>query len=235
MEKLLSKHLVRFLIGHTSYIMALFTIVVLLVYPIFSWQLVEFAKREVKNLAYGVQEIVHYNIDEFEILSTMDLDGDYPLDNELYNKHVRHLYFVHQIYGNVQTYSFVADTESTVKFIGSSGANEEMGAPFGYIYESKKGYLVEAVRGGSFLHPEVPYTDEWGTWITYYVPLYSGDDIVGAIGVDYDMARLDDLKVGLFLGILTPILLIYVLLGCMFIGVRLYITYWSNQHADRSA
>jgi hypothetical protein len=234
MEKLLSKHLVRFLVGHTSYIMALFTVIILLVYPIFSWQLTEFAKSEVEQIAYGVQTIVEYDIDEFIHLSMLELASEYPLDNELYSKHVRHLTFVHEIYGNVQTYSFIADTESSVKFIGSSGALDGDGAPFGYIYESDKGYLTKAASGEAFLHPEVPYTDDWGTWITYYVPLYDEGYVVGAIGVDYDMERLADLRIGLFIGILTPILLIYVLLGCMFVGVRLYIKYWSNQHANRN-
>lgn len=44
--------------------------------------------------------------------------------------------------------------------------------------------LEAAFLQGTTLADDVPFTDEWGTHVSAYSPIYCGDEIVGAVGVD---------------------------------------------------
>jgi hypothetical protein len=83
--------------------------------------------------------------------------------------------------------TFVLDSE-----YGRNDFDEPL---IGYIYEHQEQEIYEAVYEayhGSITHTENFYTDEWGTYISSFVPLYSSDgEIVGVVGVDMSKDLID--------------------------------------------
>ncbi len=71
--------------------------------------------------------------------------------------------------------------DGTVIFVVDSDTEEP--AAIGDECEMTDG-LEKAFSEGDVYADEEPFTDEWGTHISAYSPVYIGDEIVGAVGID---------------------------------------------------
>jgi methyl-accepting chemotaxis protein len=105
-----------------------------------------------------------------------------------YREHVEWLATVEYIEPRAYVYTYVAGPEpNTVVFIGSgSAANTQRefdGAEFLQYYEPTT-RIAEGLN--QLTVSDTPYEDDWGSWITGYMPVSNSlDEPVTAIGVDF--------------------------------------------------
>ncbi|MCR5320834.1 MAG: methyl-accepting chemotaxis protein [Lachnospiraceae bacterium] len=95
---------------------------------------------------------------------------------------------------------------------GLDGQYEDASA-IGDVFEDTE---VLPAFSGQVVSSSKPYTDEWGTHITSYSPIYSGNKIVGAIGVDVSLASVQEQTASLVVTI-SIICLIVILLSSLFV------------------
>src|SRR6185312_12718404 len=54
-------------------------------------------------------------------------------------------------------------------------------------YPDATAYLKKALHEGRAVVEDKPYSDEWGTFLSAYAPIYNGrQEMVGIVGVDID-------------------------------------------------
>uniref|UniRef100_UPI00351C42C1 PDC sensor domain-containing protein n=1 Tax=Methanomethylovorans sp. TaxID=2758717 RepID=UPI00351C42C1 len=94
--------------------------------------------------------------------------------------------------GDIITYVYIIrlDEEGNARFIVDADylTDGVIDVYAGQLYEDAP---IEDIKNG-LVAPYVsadPYTDEWGTFMTGYAPIYdSGGNIAGVLGVDFDIA-----------------------------------------------
>lgn len=113
-------------------------------------------------------------------------NGYYPerVEGSLYWEHVEWLGAIGDLDPQVRLYTYVKGEEpGEVISIGSSGAvwDPPAGWPFcwRYLPETR---IYEGLSGRVDVWE--PYSDDFGEWITTYMPIVHEDEVVGAIGVD---------------------------------------------------
>lgn len=108
-------------------------------------------------------------------------------------------------------YTMQADEQEQVSFVVDADTSED-GADIGEPYEEASDEMFLAAKGEVVAEKE-PTTDEWGTFISAYAPIYdSNEEIVGFVGVDCEISILYESLKEVFI----YIILISVL--CLLIG-----------------
>jgi len=79
--------------------------------------------------------------------------------------------------------------DGTVVFVVDSDTEEP--AAIGDECEMTDGLKKAFSEGKTFADNE-PFTDEWGTHVSAYSPIYDGNEIVGAVGVDISASWIDE-------------------------------------------
>ncbi len=126
-------------------------------------------------------------------------NGYYPYENELYMEHVLWLDTIGKLNPNARLYSYVkGDAPGEVIGIGSSGALWDEPAGFKFC----QSYTSETTRIYDGLSQRVdvwkPYADEFGQWITTYMPIIDDSGtVVGALGVDILASYVREVQVGI--------------------------------------
>jgi len=114
-------------------------------------------------------------------------------DDPRYQRQIEWLQHVHEVQPQAWPYTYVkGDEEAEVVFLVDLWAhyNAEKALPFQYAYVSSEGTQGNAYRGLNGLvkknNLEI-YEDDWGEWISAYVPVTNSQgERVGAIGVDFE-------------------------------------------------
>ena len=96
------------------------------------------------------------------------LKESYLLTDFLYSTGVEYIYTIRYRADGSMEYS--VDSQFEPAMIGDDFTDDE----------------AEPALSGTVVSNSEPYTDEWGTHLSSYVPIYDGDTVVGAVGVDSD-------------------------------------------------
>jgi PAS domain S-box-containing protein len=81
---------------------------------------------------------------------------------------------------------FIVDSETDYDHNGKFEGEREQRTPIGKVYDEADPGLEKAFQGETNFDEEV-ITDEWGTWVSAFVPLHAPDGKVeGVLGVDFD-------------------------------------------------
>lgn len=111
------------------------------------------------------------------VFATIEVEGE---DSEAYQSILEDLILFRDNAGIEFIYTVRPDSAQTAVFVVDSDPDEP--ALVGDEFEWSESTV--AAFGGAVLADEVPYTDEWGTHLTAYAPIYDGTSIVGAAAVD---------------------------------------------------
>lgn len=106
------------------------------------------------------------------------------------------LNLVHQSNPRAFPYTYVSPEEGLVEFIVSMGAVEDpaIGAPFRTPYEPQPPSVILEGLVEETLSKNV-IVDEWGAWVSGFVPIYNSDnEIVAAVGIDYEASDIIELQ-----------------------------------------
>lgn len=105
-------------------------------------------------------------------------------------------------------YSFSKDKDNNVFFVVDTDLNES--ASFGEEYDSDE--CMEKAFEGKAIADDKVSSDEWGTYLSAFAPIYDNGSVVGIVGVDVDYSSVDkELKsIGLF--ILGICFVVYIML-----------------------
>lgn len=120
------------------------------------------------------------------------INGKEDTENEAFMQVYKKLDELRGDNGEIITYLYVLrlDEEGNARFI-VDGAYLTDGAIDVYADQLYEDAPIEDIRKGSAA-PHVsdePYTDEWGTFMTGYAPIYdSSGNVAGVLGVDFDIA-----------------------------------------------
>lgn len=124
-------------------------------------------------------------------------NGYFPKNNLLFQKHMGWLKTVSQLDLNRSIYTYIPGPEpGSVIMISSSWyyTNPEVSFKFCQLYEAPT--LYKSLTGR--IDVWEPYHDEYGDWISTYVPLYDADGVVvGGVGVDVPASLIVDIERGL--------------------------------------
>ncbi|MEY2754064.1 MAG: hypothetical protein RJB65_422 [Actinomycetota bacterium] len=147
--------------------------------------------------------------------TTATAESEWPTDPR-YWEHVNELVRIRSLDLQASPYTYAVDDDGNLRFVGSWGA---IGYPVAGVDPPDGARLLQLVdevvspetagyfSDGLSTPTEQPsYTDQYGTWISAYTPLY-GDDgsVVGAVGVDYEASYVDDVR-SRSIAILYPVL-----------------------------
>ena len=147
----------------------------------------------------------------------------YP-DSPLYLRAAQSLYTVFELIPDSQPYSYFRDpSDGRLYFAASAGALTDplQGVPYRVpVDEIVRPATYERMEQGLTQTTDEPaYTDDYGSWISTYSPILDESGAtVGAVGVDYPLAYLDEVKQGVqrqlypVLGVSYLVLLALVLL-----------------------
>lgn len=93
-------------------------------------------------------------------------------------------------------YIYTLREESPNKFIFVVDSDPDEPASIGDECETTDA-LITTFSDGATMADDEPFTDEWGTHISAYSPVYDGNEIIGAVGVDISANWIDEQMVGL--------------------------------------
>jgi len=120
--------------------------------------------------------------------------------SNVYQGLVRHIDRVRELYGFVYIYYVQIDDRGTPRFIFST---DDIGLFYhadvdDYLlvaYEDAPPELMEAYKSGNFTITKTPYTDEYGTFVSGYLPVvsYSGTT-AGVLGLDLDLSYIQSIE-----------------------------------------
>ncbi|MDE1046645.1 MAG: HAMP domain-containing protein [Candidatus Nanopelagicales bacterium] len=188
---------------------------------------------QLDSTAVGAASVI--NADDFEeLVSTVPPVIDpssssglgYP-DNPLYLASAQSLMNVHKTVAESQPYTFFRDdTNGEIFFATSYGylADPQFGVQFKVPLDSiASDELTYGLmqRGLTELTNQPAYTDEYGSWISAYAPILNDQgDSVGAIGIDFPLAYVDQVRNDVLRTVIPVLLVVYFLL----LGVVLLIS-----------
>lgn len=133
-----------------------------------------------------------------------DASSTWPTDPR-YWKHVAELVRIRSLDPQASPYTFMRDEDGALRFVGSWGAtgyplagvDQPDGVRLGqYVGDVVPDETVEYLSQGLSAQTAQPvYTDEFGTWISAYTPLFDDDGaLVGGLGVDYEASYVDQIR-----------------------------------------
>jgi len=106
------------------------------------------------------------------------------------------LHLIHQSNPRAFVYTYLSHEPGVVEFIVSMGAvmDPVAGAPFRAPYEPGPESVILAGLNEETLSTSV-VQDDWGAWVSGFVPIYnSEDEVVAALGVDYQANDIIELQ-----------------------------------------
>jgi len=136
--------------------------------------------------------------------TTATADSEYPTD-PLYWQHVNEMADIRRTNPEASTYSYFLAPDGQMRFAGSWGAlgYPQMGTdpPDGgrflqevtaWVYGETVDYFRQGLDRTTF---QPAYRDNLGSWVSVYTPITAADGrILGAIGVDYQMSYVDQVR-----------------------------------------
>ncbi|HTX91954.1 MAG TPA: HAMP domain-containing protein [Anaerolineales bacterium] len=121
-------------------------------------------------------------------------------DDPRYQKLMDQLQLIHDIEPRAWPYLFVkAPGERNITYIADLWARYDpsKATPFMFTKSSKRSYngLTELTLRLDSKNQFVPYSDQWGSWISAYRPILdSNGQIAGAIGIDFEAGYVDQVQ-----------------------------------------
>jgi two-component system chemotaxis sensor kinase CheA len=79
--------------------------------------------------------------------------------------------------------------------------------------------LDEAYHGGSFQISETPYTDDYGTFVSAYLPIIKDGNVIGVLGADFELSTVRDFQFKAFLALSLSILAAIATAGLLTLNV----------------
>ncbi|MDR3172300.1 MAG: methyl-accepting chemotaxis protein [Treponema sp.] len=80
--------------------------------------------------------------------------------------------------------------------------------------EINRAYITKAI-----VITQKPYSDEWGTFVSAYMPVFKDGKVVGILGADYDVSFVKNLEREALLALFAALVLAVLLSGILAIGV----------------
>lgn len=131
-------------------------------------------------------------------------DSEWPTDVRYWD-HVNELVRIRSLDTQASPYTYTIDADGTMRFVGSWGAigypEPSVDPPNGVRLLQAVDEVVPAETIGYFTNGldaptmQPSYTDDYGTWISAYTPLYdAAGTVIGAIGVDYEASYVNDVR-----------------------------------------
>jgi hypothetical protein len=155
-------------------------------------------------------------------------------DTEVFQQLTDQLWNIQKLHPHV-TFLYVfrlVDGELTFVLDSEYGRNDFDEPLIGFVYDHPRQEIYDAFRG-SITHTDGFYTDEWGTYISSFVPLYSSDgEIVGIVGVDMSKDIVDPITVALIDDLISTVSAVF-LLVLIAIGAGMYALVISNKQYSR--
>jgi HAMP domain-containing protein len=137
-------------------------------------------------------------------------------DDPRYFRQLEWLQKVHNIDPRAWPYTYVRGTNpNEVIFITDLWVryNPSKAAPFDWPYVSKTGASYRGLEGLSQKDNLNPYQDQFGTWISAYMPVKNAlGENVGAIGVDFEANYVDEVRQNTQKNLLAAFVIAYVIL-----------------------
>jgi hypothetical protein len=128
-----------------------------------------------------------------------DENGYYPENNPLYMAHENWLHEVQQVVPQTRIYTYIKGVEpGEVIAIGSTGyfRSPRGGFRFCQRYTSTSSRIFDGLT--TRVDAWTPYTDNYGSWITTYMPILDdGGNKIGAIGMDISANYVDEVRNGI--------------------------------------
>ena len=175
------------------------------------------------------------NVPDLQSLLTQVPDYDpknpYPRDNNLYGKFNSELNHIRELVPEARPYIYVLDPrDDTLRWVATWDAVDQQSTT-SVPYRGLVSDVVDADRvahmkeGLQQTVDQSAYTDANGSWIATYSPITGPDGtVVGAIGIDYPLAYLEEVRAGA-IRVVAPILVVgYVLLLVLVLVVSTWLT-----------
>ena len=143
--------------------------------------------KQIKDNAQNISSCVAQSVDGEEFILIGE-DGS-AVDSKEYQDILAQLSVFRDNSGVEYVYTIRKNSEGINVFVVDSDAEEPAapGEEFGDDSED-----VEEAFGGKNVINKEPYTDEWGTHISSYSPIYAGDKVVGLAVVDISKDWIND-------------------------------------------
>jgi HAMP domain-containing protein len=165
----------------------------------------------------------------------------YPTDDR-YWAHVNELADIRRINPEASPYTFYEDPDGTVRFVGSWGA---LGYPRMVDDPPEGGKFLQDVlelvdeptleyfrRGLSETTSQPAYSDAIDTWISVYTPITDeAGTVIGAIGVDYPLAYVDQVRSR----VLRTLYPVFGLAYLVLLALVVYLSGWLTRRLGRIA
>lgn len=133
-----------------------------------------------------------------------DESSVWPTDPR-YWRHVAELVRIRAVDPQASPYTFTRSEDGTLSFIGTWGSTGfpiagvdppdgvRLGQPVGEVVPET---TIEFLELGLSTQTEQPsYTDQFGTWISAYTPLYDQSGaLVGGLGIDYEASYVEEVR-----------------------------------------
>ena len=148
------------------------------------------------RLTKSIEGLAPTYADELTSMGHASLGPDTPPDDPLYlrmiAKQIRWLE-LNQAVDDIYTFrkapegnALIVDSETDYNRDSDYLDEREQRTPIGEIWPEKNERLEIAFQGER-VFDDVPYTDDWGTWVSAFVPMRDADGKVEAVlGVDFD-------------------------------------------------
>ena len=166
-------------------------------------------------------------------------DSAYPT-TAAYWDHVNQIANIRRTNPEASPYTYYRGDDGNLEFIGSWSAlgypTMNVDPPIGTLFHQPVSTLVDDTtatyfeRGLTGTTAQPAYTDRFGHWISVYTPIVAADGTtVGAIGVDYPLAYVDQVQ-SRVRSVLFPVFgIAYVIL----ILLVLYLSHWMTRRLGR--
>ncbi len=138
--------------------------------------------KQIKDNAQNISSCIANSIDgeEFALVG----NDESAVDSEVYQDILSQLEVFRDNSGVEYVYT-IRKNDAGVNVFAVDADPEEPGMP-GEEFGDESDDVEEAFGGENVVNKE-PYTDEWGTHISSYSPIYAGDEVVGLAVVDISM------------------------------------------------
>lgn len=141
----------------------------------------------------------------------------YP-DSPLYRQQARQLFRIHQISAESYPYSYFRDPKDGKLYFAASGGYF-LDPQFGVTYRLPVADVLSPdtyarmEQGLEQTTNEPAYTDDYGSWISTYTPLLDSEgQKVGAIGIDYRISYVDQVRQKVVRDIVPVLVITYLVL-----------------------
>lgn len=178
-------------------------------YQVTSQRTIKELREEVKKALVGASR----GIDTKEMLALYQEakpnKSGFP-DDPRFKSQLEWLDTVHQINLNIWPYTYVLDNQNEVVYLVDSWAKYDTSKAAKFLDKERDEWAVKSIKEKRIVEREKPYKDEWGEWISAYIPINNSEGkIVGGMGIDIDYASVIQIQQEIAHRLITAFIISY--------------------------